>query len=274
MTAKIGYVQYEVQYGDWAANATIVRRMIAEGADADLLVLPELGMTGYDFVDPVNLAGTAEPFRGGPTSALMVELAAEHGVTLVMGYPEQATEGVYNSCLMALPDGTLHNYRKLHLFNRETEIFLPGDEAPQVYDTPAGRIGMMICFDWYFPEVARCLGLRGAQVIAHPSNLILPWCQRAMFARSIENRVFIVTANRIGTETQAGRSLTFTGKSQVMSALGEVVAEAPVDAPDVSWAEVDVATTDEKTVAGYNDLFRDRRMDVLGPILSAEGALS
>lgn len=270
MKSTVGYVQYDVLFEDWDHNANTVRALVEEGAKADLLVLPEFGLTGYDFVDPANVSRLAEPFVEGPTRDLLRELAAKHNVTLIIGYPEKDGDRYYNSCMMMLPDGTAHNYRKLHLFNRETEIFQPGDAAPKVYETPAGRVGMMICFDWYFPEVARCLGLQGAQIIAHPSNLILPWCQRAMFARSVENRVFTITANRIGTETQAGRSLTFTGNSQVLSATGELLAAAPTDAPHVDLAEINPADADDKSVAGYNHLFNDRRIDILGPLLTGE----
>lgn len=266
--SRVGYVQYDVVYGNWEANAATVRRLVAEGSGADLLVLPELGLTGYDFVDPANLSGLAEPFRDGRTSKLMLSLAREHDLTLVMGYPELAAAGNFNSSLMALPDGTLHNYRKLHLFNREKEIFLPGDSAPTAHETPAGRVGMMICFDWFFPEVARYLGMLGAEIIAHPSNLVLPWCQQAMFARSIENRVFTVTANRIGTETQAGRTLTFTGNSQVMNTKGLVLAHAPVDTEHVTHVEIVPEDADDKSVLGRNHLFNDRRVDVLGALLS------
>jgi len=178
---------------------------------------------------------------------------------VVLGYAERAAGGFHNSALLMTPDGARHNYRKLHLFNREQDVFLPGDAPPPVIEAPAGRVGLMICFDWFFPEVARSLALRGAQVIAHPANLVLPWCQRAMFARSVENAVFSVTANRIGTESQTDRSLTFTGASQVMDPDGGCLAAAPTDAEASDCVEVDLARANDKTRAGRNDLFTDRR---------------
>lgn len=256
---RVGYLQYAVAFGDFEQNAARVRALVASAPPADLLVLPELAFSGYDFLDAAEVARHGEAFGEGPVAGLLREVAAAHGCALVAGYVERAAEGCYNACLSAQPDGTLHNYRKLHLFNRERELFLPGDVAAPVISLPKARVGLMICFDWFFPEMARSLALRGAEILAHPSNLVLPWCQRAMFARCVENRVFAITANRIGTEERAGRALTFTGGSQVLAPRGEPLAQADIDTEDVAVVAIDVAQARDKSVAGLNDLFRDRR---------------
>ena len=125
----------------------------------------------------------------------------------------------------------------------------------------------MICFDWFFPEVARLLALEGAQVIAHPSNLVLPYCQRAMYCRSVENCVFTVTANRIGTESDAGRTLRFTGASQVLNPAGECLVQAPEYAEHIGLVDVDLDTADNKAITEHNDLWRDRRVDLYAGLL-------
>src|SRR5690606_7868619 len=102
----------------------------------------------------------------------------------------------------------------------------------------------------------------GAQILAHPSNLVLAFCQRAMFARCVENRVFAITANRIGTESIAGRTLTFTGASQVLDIEGNVLVSAPIDAEQVAFAEFDPSRADNKQVTAHNNLFTDRRVDL------------
>lgn len=259
MTINAGYVQYDVAFGDWSANARQVRTLVAAAKGADLLVLPELAFSGYDFRDKAELASLAESFEDGPTRTLLSEVARENNVVLVAGYAEAAPEGCYNAAMLLCPDGTAHNYRKIHRFNREQDLFLPGDKAPAVVETPAGRIGMMICFDWFFPETARCLALAGAQIIAHPSNLVLPWCQRAMFARSIENGVFTITANRIGTESRTERSLSFTGGSQLLNPQGEALLKAPLDEADAQSIALNLEEADDKSIAGRNDLLADRR---------------
>lgn len=262
MSVVVGYVQYAPAYGQVQDNLAAIRRLVGSVGSVDLLVLPELAVSGYDFADVEDLMAVAEPFGEGPTAILLRELSATHGTTLVAGYAERADDRCYNAAMLVTPDGTLHNYRKLHLFSRETLFFTPGDAPPPVIDTPAGRVGVMVCFDWFFPETTRLLALRGAQIVAHPSNLVLPWCQRAMFARSVENRIFTITANRIGTETQAGRTLTFTGGSQILDWRGEVLSLAPEAAEHVGRATIDPGEADRKRLNEFNDLFEDRRIDM------------
>ncbi len=261
MPITAAFLQYEVAFGNWSLNAATIRRLLADAPDFDLLVLPELAFSGYDFRDHDELHALAERFHDGPTADLLRELARKRNAVIVAGYAERAPEGCYNSAMLVCPDGSAHNYRKIHLFNREQDVFLPGDAPPTVVDTPVGRIGMMICFDWFFPETARSLALAGAQIIAHPSNLVLPWCQRAMFARSLENGVFTITANRIGTEARTDRSLTFTGSSQILNTKGETLASAPTDREALEIATLYPDQADNKSIAGRNDLFADRRVE-------------
>ena len=261
---RIGFGQYHVQFGEYDRNVATIQKLADEASDADLLVFPELGLTGYEFLDRGEVERYAEPFDAGPTSELLRRLAKEHQTTFVLGYPEYTTKGCFNSAMIVQPDGALTNYRKLHLFSRETELFVPGDAEPPVVETPAGRIGLMICFDWLFPETARILALKGAQVIAHPSNLVLDYCQRAMYCRCIENAVFVITANRIGTEDRAGRSLTFTGASQILDVEGAALATAPSDEERVQVVDIDPGRADEKGITEYNDRLRDRRVELYG----------
>lgn len=259
MTTTTSVLQFEVQFGSPDQNRATLAAHIAAAPPSDLIVLPELAVSGYDFPDQTSARALAESFESGPTRELLTRLAAQHDATIIAGYAEQAPEGLYNSAMLIMPDGAAVNYRKLHLFNREQRWFLPGDAPAPVVETPAGRIGLMICFDWFFPETARSLALRGAQIIAQPANLVLPWCQRAMFARSVENKVFTITANRIGTETQAGRELGFTGQSQILNPRGETLAAAPPDADATLTAALDPTDADDKTIAELNDLFANRR---------------
>ena len=120
----------------------------------------------------------------------------------------------------------------------------------------------MICFDWIFPELCRTLALKGAQVIVHPSNLVLPWAQRTLFARCIENRVFAITANRIGREQRGNDDFTFTGGSQIMSCTGEILSSAPTDQPFVGLAGFDPSKADQKMINPFNDLLGDRRPEM------------
>lgn len=262
MLKTIGYVQPAIDFGDVAANFARVKNLLAGRRNIDLIVLPELAFTGYEFIDAKETARLAEPQTGSPTSEFLAHLSNEHNAVVIAGYPERAGNKIYNSAMIVSEGKVIGNYRKIHLFSRENDLFTPGDAPPAVFDTPAGRIGVMICFDWFFPEVARSLALGGAQVIAHPSNLVLPWCQRAMFARSVENHVYSITANRIGTETRAGRSLTFTGGSQVLGVDGTVLTSAPTHAESAEFVQVDITAADEKQLNPYNNLITSRRPEL------------
>jgi predicted amidohydrolase len=145
------------------------------------------------------------------------------------------------------------------LFDREKLFFAPGNLPFQVFQTSVGPVGIMICFDWYFPESMRTLALRGAHIVAHPSNLVLPHCPDSMPVRCRENRVFAVTSNRVGTEDRGGVSLTFIGKSQITSSRGDILARASESRAEVHVRSVDLGEAANKRVTGMNDLFEDRR---------------
>ena len=168
----------------------------------------------------------SERVPDGPTTQACIELARQHRMHLVVGLPEQAGGQCYNSAIVVGPSGFLGSYRKTHLFCEETLFFSPGDSGFRVWDIGQARIGVMICFDWYYPESARTLALQGAEILCHPSNLVLPHCPDAMVTRSLENRVFSITANRIGQEARGGKPpLTFIGKSEVVSPTGRILSK-------------------------------------------------
>jgi predicted amidohydrolase len=176
----------------------------------------------------------------------------------VGGFCERGDGGLFNSAAIYGDGHLLSVYRKAHLFANEVSFFLPGNEKPPVIEFRGHKLGVMICFDWFFPEMARSLALRGAQIILHPSNLVLPWCQKAMLTRSLENQVFTATANRTGID----RDLSFSGLSQVTSPKGEVLAQADGPSTCVVWADVNLNDADNKMVTKQNDLFACRRPEL------------
>ena len=263
-TASVLALQTVPAFGELEANLDAVgaqlEAALADGP-VDLIVLPELFASGYAFRDGAELATLAEDPQTGPTAQRMAAWSEATGALIVGGFPERAGDGIYNSALVVAEGRTVGCYRKLHLFGFERELFTPGDGPLPVFEYAGLRVGVMICFDWIFPEAARCLALAGADVIAHPSNLVLPgWCQRAMGIRSIENRVFTITANRAGRETRDPRpSLRFTGASQITSPAGEVLAQGPEDGPARLKAVIDPSLARSKTIASGNDLWAERR---------------
>jgi len=236
--------------------------------DADLLVLPELATTGYAFTSLEELKSISEPFDTSPSLDSLHDIARERSCGLVVGFAELAEEGIYNSAAFLKPDSVRHLYRKVHLFGSENRFFIPGDIHFEVHDFNGVKTGMMICFDWFFPESARVLALKEAQIICHPVNFVLPWGQQAMVFRSLENRVFIVTANRYGTESRGEYSFSFTGESQITSPLGEVCARAPISEDAVAIIDIDPMEASDKHLNRYNDLFECRRSEFYAEITS------
>ncbi len=256
---RIGFYQYKPQFGEVAKNLDAVAAAL-EQAEADLIVLPELFASGYQFVSQDEVVRLAESVPDGPTTRRLVEIAQRRRMHLVAGVPEEAGGRCYNSAVVVGPSGFIGCYRKTHLFFEETLFFTPGDTGFQVWDIGPAKIGMMICFDWYYPEAARTLALKGAEIICHPSNLVLPDCPDSMPIRCLENRVFAVTCNRIGTEARGGKDpLTFIGNSEVVSPRGAILHRAPRDKEELCILEVDPAEARNKALTPYNDLLRDRR---------------
>lgn len=258
----VGFCQFAPLRSDVAANIERVESLLAD-TSADLLVLPELANSGYMYASPAHLAPYAEPGDGsGPFLSAVRGFARRTGALIVAGFAEHAGSVLYNSAVAVSEDGVLAVYRKTHLFFNEKDLFSPGDTGFVVLDHRGVRTGIMICFDWYFPESARTLVLRGAQIIAHPSNLVLPHCQTAMVTRSLENRVFSITCNRYGTEDLDGQTLTFTGQSQALATKGERLIQAPVEGDCVAVVEIDPARAKDKQATVRNHLLNERRPEM------------
>jgi predicted amidohydrolase len=188
---------------------------------------------------------------------------------VIAGFPEKSAARVYNSSALIGPDGRVRDvYRKLHLFDDEKLWFAPGDRAPRVSRAGAARVGMLICFDWRFPEIWRVLALDGADVIAHPSNLVVPRAaQMATPVRALENRVYVVTANRVGADVRPDRRIAFTGRSQVVSPDGLVLARAGSSSEKALVADIDLKQARNKKFGKTrNEIFRDRRPEFYGPV--------
>lgn len=256
---KIGLVQTSPKFGDKDSNFQEISKLVGNST-ADLLVLPELFATGYTFNSPAEASEMAEPVTG-PTAQFLQALSLKTGGMIVAGFVEKEGAKNYNSSLIVSQGKVLGTYRKLHLFNKEKLWFEPGNRPLEVFDFKGFKVGVMICFDWLFPEVARTLALRGADVIAHPANLVLPFCQNGMITRCLENRVFAVTANRIGTEARGGDSFTFTGLSQITSYDGKVLASLPKDETGAQFVEADLEKARHKMINSHNDMLKDRRIE-------------
>jgi predicted amidohydrolase len=257
---KVGVVQLHPAFGDVEGNLEKVMERVSS-EDAELFVLPELVLSGYVFESREEAASLAQE-AGSSVFEPLSELAARKGASIVIGFAELCGDLLYNSSMLLTSEGGRSVYRKIQLFCDERSIFEPGDSPPHVVEVDGVRLGMMVCFDWIFPEVARTLALSGADILCHSANLVLPYCQDAMVTRCIENRVFALTANRVGTEERGGSSFTFTGRSQIVAPNGKILARAEVEGERVLVAEIDPSMARNKSVTDVNDVFSDRRPEL------------
>ncbi len=257
MTAlRAAVIQTDPVFGEVAANTAAALGLVPAGCD--MAVLPELFATGYQFRDRAELAALAEPVPDGPTCAALREHAARTGTTLVAGLAEAAAGRLYNTAVLVRPDGSLERYRKLHLFWDEKLVFDPGDLGLPVFPACGTTVGLMVCFDWLFPEAAGTLARRGARVLAHPSNLVLPHCPDAMPVRALENRVYTLTANRVGREHRTAEPLRFIGRSTICAPDATRLAACGPDAAEAATAELDLGRCDPQ-ITPRNHLVADRR---------------
>jgi len=255
---RVGFFQFAPKFGEVANNLSKIVSAL-RGAEADIIVLPELPFTGYFFKDRSELSSLAEDPAKSPTVSSLIALCRDRDFFLVTGFAEKSADKIFNSALLVGGDGVLHTYRKLHLFNTEREYFDPGDTPLETIELRDARIGIMVCFDWVFPEVARVLALQGADLLCHPSNLVLMHCQQAMITRCLENSVFAVTANRFGSDIRPRGTLTFTGQSQIVTPEGELVYRAKPEEAELFIAEIEVKKARDKWMTQRNELLKDRR---------------
>lgn len=254
---RIGYVQINPKFGAKEKNFAEVRALLT-GVKADLIVLPELFATGYAFTSTKEVQDLAET-REGLTADFLREISGRTGAIVVGGFSEIVEGKVYNAALIVQGGQVFETYHKIHLFNKEKLWFTPGERPLKVYNFPGFRLGVMICYDWIFPEVCRTLTLRGMQILAHPANLVLPYCQKGMVTRSLENHIFAVTANRVGREQHGAEDFTFTGLSQITGPTGQVLTQASVAKSQVRVVEIEVKEADNKNLNEFNQILQDRR---------------
>lgn len=257
---KAALAQLSPTVGDKKKNLRKLEKTVAKSG-ADLVLAGELFLTGYMARDA--FARLAEPVDG-PSVRAVCAMAEEHSAHIVFGMPEReaGTRRLYNTSVLVTPEGRTVAYRKVYPANfgpfEEGLYFGRGSELPLV-DTKLGKIGLLICYDSFFPELAKAYALKGADLLAIISAspaTSKPFFDRILPARAIENALYVLYANLVGTEL----NIVFQGGTQAIGPRGEDLGRAKDFVEGTVIAEVDLR--DVKTARAFRPTLRDTRKEM------------
>ena len=215
---NVSFLQFDVQH-DRQKNFDRIESYLPQCRDA-LVVLPELSLCGYLFEDQNALLRAAEEVPNGPSTQKMQALSKQYDCTLVFGLAEKTPAGIYNTAVVVSRGQYLGKYQKIHLSDFEKQFFLPGS-ANGVIETDGHTLGIQICFDLWFPEIAREQVRLGADILCVLANFGGETTRSIAVIRAIENLTPLVLCNRIGTEETPAMNADFLGKSCLLDAQGQ-----------------------------------------------------
>ena len=269
---KIACVQTDVVFKDINANLTsleaTVRNEMALGTQ--LTVFPECFSTGYCFDSLAEAMAFGESVPG-PSTDRVARLCAELKTYVVFGMLEKSGDQLFNVAVLIGPDGLIGSYRKVHLPYLGVDRFTtPGDRPFEVFEAAGVRIGMLICYDGGFPEAARVLSIRGADLIVLPTNWPPGGSYMAEFSincRAMENGIYFAAVNRIGTEN----GFSFIGKSRICSPVGATITSIDDASAGIMRTEIDPLIARTKRIVRVPgkhliDRMADRRPEMYGAI--------
>lgn len=274
-TVDIALAQIFCRPGDKEGNLKKIEQAAvqAKRKGAQLLILPELSLTGYVVRDEIY--GLAEDIPG-PSTRRIETLAKKTGLHIVFGMPEVSGDTkatLHNTAVLVGPKGLIGKYRKMYLPTHsvfeEKRYFRPGYQ-PAVFKTDLGKIGLIICYDIYFPEVVRLARLEGAQLIVCISAS--PSVRRTFFevltaARAIENVAFLAFVNLVGIED----GLQFWGGSRLLGPNGKVLVQAKYDKEDLVLAGIDYS--DLRPIEAFVPVLKDLRPELFDKLKKSAEAL-
>jgi predicted amidohydrolase len=265
---KVALAQMICKIGDKKNNMNKMKQKVEEAKkrDANIIIFPELSLTGYSTRDLAY--ELAEPIPG-PSVKLLEEITKKRNIHMIFGMLERSEKAravLYNTAVLLGPKGFIGKYRKMHLPTHsvfeEKRYFRLGYQAP-VFETEIGKIGLTICYDVFFPEISRLLRLKGGQLIICISAS--PARRRKFFevlttARAIENTVFLAYVNLVGVEN----GLQFWGGSRLIAPNGNIITQAKYDEEDLTTGNVDYA--DLERIETFVPTLRDLRPELFNSL--------
>lgn len=271
---KVAAIQFEPLIGRKEKNVNKMVKLAEKAVDqgAKLIVLPEMANTGYVFATRDEAYGLGEPVPDGPTSKKLKVIAKERNVYIVSGMCERDGINLYNAAIFVGPEGYIGKYRKNHLWNVDKVWSEPGDLGFPIFRLPFGRVGIMICYDGWFPETTRIYNLQGVDIVCDPTNWVVvpgiitaenPLSAYVHMVMAHVNGIFLVCADRIGTE----RGTTFLGNTSICGPGGFVSGPASFGKEEILVAEINLTDARRKQWTPFNQIIRDRRTDLYDELL-------
>ena len=261
---KVAQIQFAPRLGDCECNQNLIQRYFDSIDNVDLIVLPELSNSGYEFKTYEYAMEVANQTANANFVSFLIENAKQKNCHIISGYLEKDGDLLYNSSVIVSPNGEVGNFRKMHLFMNEKNIFTPGNLGLPVFNIGDIRVGMVICFDYLFPEIWRILALKQANIVVHPSNLLTQNAYIAVPGQALMNGYFVITSNRIGTEDD----LTFCGKSFIVNPRGKVISSMGETEDGIKITEFNPLESRDKMITSGNHIINDRRPDQYGDIIN------
>lgn len=269
MNVKVACLQMDIQIGNIDANIEKSVKMINQAADegAVLIIMPEMANSGYNFDSREEAYSLGEDINDSKSVKAWEKVAKDRNVYIVSGITERDGRSLYNSAVLVGPDGLIGKYRKLHLWEDEFLWFEPGNLGLPVFNTPIGRIGIVICYDMWFPETFRILTAQGADIVCIPTNWVqidsLPDNMKNFgpvlaMAAAHSNGIYVAAADRVGIE----RGMPFPGRSLIVRTAGIPIV-GPVDEREqIIYGDCNFAKVRAHGTNKYNSSKKDRRLDV------------
>jgi beta-ureidopropionase len=233
---RLGLAQMELKLGDVDHNVAKAKELLddAKNGHVDVLVLPEMANSGYYFDTVEDVKRSSEKIPTGPLSKELLKWS-RNGCLVVAGVNEYSADGLYNSAAIMANGIHLGTYRKHHLFGSEKEWFLRGPNEPQIFRYDNLEFGVIICFEWNYPERISSAAKKGARLILHPVNSGNYRWRDAMRTIAIDNGVFTASANRVGREGDC----TFSGESSIINPKGEIILKMDSENHQVAWIDIE-----------------------------------
>jgi predicted amidohydrolase len=268
----VACAQFDIKLGNKAYNISKMKELAQTAKEkhrADLIIYPECSATGYSFHSLDDAKKYAETVPGELTYQ-MTAFASKLNISILFGMLEMKDDFFYNVAVFCEPNGKVSSYRKSHLPHLGIDRFLQKGTELNIIDSRFGPLGIMVCYDLRFPEVARQMALKGARILLQPTNLPKGGEAHADIltrARACENRVYLVSCNRSGLEN----GNRFIGRSQIVDINGDILAEMGDD-EGLLCATLDLKRAEDKDIIVVPNeyetyLFKDRRPELYDALL-------